>query len=267
MADKKQKVIIIRKKKGGGGHGHHGGAWKVAYADFVTAMMAFFLVMWLMGSDEETKAAISHYFNHPNTPWQQGRDPASDTSFPMGENMGQGESILKGMEGQVQQDLIDRPPVDKAHGEEVKQYREISELMQEVLDGQLYGIDVNLEYLKFSVPETALFEPGSNKFNSGAPKYLDKIGQVLKGYAGYITVTGHTDNTGMMDQKYSNAYEFSLARAVSVMNYLVDKNWVSEDRLFPQGGGSRYLASSNETSEGRAKNRRIEFTLSRHKNL
>jgi len=44
-----QEQIIIIKKKGGHGHGHHGGAWKVAYADFVTAMMAFFLVMWLVG--------------------------------------------------------------------------------------------------------------------------------------------------------------------------------------------------------------------------
>src|SRR6478672_3704566 len=57
-------VIRIVKKKGGGG-GHHGGAWKVAYADFVTAMMAFFLVMWIVGLDKPTREAIAYYFNHP----------------------------------------------------------------------------------------------------------------------------------------------------------------------------------------------------------
>src|ERR1700745_3514139 len=60
-------IIIVRKSKGHG-HGHHGGAWKVAYADFVTAMMAFFLVMWLMGADEETKKSIEGYFKNPGSP-------------------------------------------------------------------------------------------------------------------------------------------------------------------------------------------------------
>ena len=56
--------IIIIKKKGGGGHGHHGGAWKIAFADFMTAMMAFFLVLWIINaSDKETKTVIARYFN------------------------------------------------------------------------------------------------------------------------------------------------------------------------------------------------------------
>ncbi len=60
----KGQVIIIRKKSSGHG-GHHGGAWKVAYADFVTAMMAFFLVMWLVGQKPEVKAAVAGYFKDP----------------------------------------------------------------------------------------------------------------------------------------------------------------------------------------------------------
>ncbi|MBP9693260.1 MAG: OmpA family protein [Alphaproteobacteria bacterium] len=61
MAD--QRPIIIKKKKGGGGHGHHGGAWKVAYADFVTAMMAFFLLLWLLNATtEEQKKGLAEYF-------------------------------------------------------------------------------------------------------------------------------------------------------------------------------------------------------------
>ncbi|HWA82053.1 MAG TPA: flagellar motor protein MotB, partial [Fimbriimonadaceae bacterium] len=56
--------IIIKKKKSHG-HAHHGGSWKVAYADFVTAMMAFFMVMWIMGLSEDTKTKIQGYFNDP----------------------------------------------------------------------------------------------------------------------------------------------------------------------------------------------------------
>src|ERR1700761_7793569 len=63
-ADEKPKVIIIKKK--GGGHGHHGGAWKVAYADFVTAMMALFIVLWLLSvADPKTKKDIARYFRDP----------------------------------------------------------------------------------------------------------------------------------------------------------------------------------------------------------
>src|SRR6201991_413602 len=58
-----ERPIIIKKVKGGGGHGHHGGAWKVAYADFVTAMMAFFLLMWLINTTSpEQKRGIADYF-------------------------------------------------------------------------------------------------------------------------------------------------------------------------------------------------------------
>jgi len=63
-ADKGRPIIVIRRKATAHG-GHHGGAWKVAYADFVTALMALFIVLWLMGQDEEVKKAISAYFNNP----------------------------------------------------------------------------------------------------------------------------------------------------------------------------------------------------------
>ena len=64
---KEKPIIVIRKKVSGHG-GHHGGAWKVAYADFVTAMMALFIVLWLTSADEEVKKAISAYFNNPTGP-------------------------------------------------------------------------------------------------------------------------------------------------------------------------------------------------------
>ena len=63
MATKAQPIIVIKKKGSHGGH--HGGAWKVAYADFVTALMALFIVLWLMGSSEKVRKAVAGYFNDP----------------------------------------------------------------------------------------------------------------------------------------------------------------------------------------------------------
>src|SRR5690349_13373295 len=65
MSPSKGESIIIIKKTHGKHQGHHGGAWKVAYADFVTAMMAFFLVMWIVGQSKEMRANIASYFRDP----------------------------------------------------------------------------------------------------------------------------------------------------------------------------------------------------------
>jgi chemotaxis protein MotB len=96
MADDKKKSIIIKKVKKGGHAAAHGGAWKVAYADFVTAMMCFFLVMWLMGADEATKAAVAAYFNNPNSPEAWRPDLHEREAIPLGVETGAGESVLKG---------------------------------------------------------------------------------------------------------------------------------------------------------------------------
>ena len=79
----KTRPIIILKKKGGHG-GHHGGAWKVAYADFVTAMMAFFMVMWLMSSSKPVQEAISGYFKDPAEPrTRKGRSTSEPQTISM----------------------------------------------------------------------------------------------------------------------------------------------------------------------------------------
>ena len=76
MSEQNVAPIIIIKKKGGHG-GHHGGAWKVAYADFVTAMMALFIVLWLMNSSEQVRKAISAYFQDPSGTGKQSGSSAA----------------------------------------------------------------------------------------------------------------------------------------------------------------------------------------------
>src|SRR5579875_2678888 len=80
MADDGQKPIIVKRVKKGG-HGHHGGAWKIAYADFVTAMMAFFLLMWLLGSTTKgDMEGIANYFKTPLKVAMQGGSGSGDAS-------------------------------------------------------------------------------------------------------------------------------------------------------------------------------------------
>lgn len=258
MAEKKGTTIIIKKKKGGHAAAH-GGAWKVAYADFVTAMMCFFLVMWLMGADEETKASIAHYFNNPSSPFRDASAVQSKEVPPMGERNGAGESILNGLEGAVPEDLVTVP--NRTVREGIRSNEEISELAEEILEGQAYAIEVEPDYLKFSIQEELLFERGQSELRKGSNKYLDRLGQMFKGYPGYVTIDGHTDDPASATGKYKSSYEFSLSRSVSIMNYFIDKGWMAEEKMQPLGSGGKRGIASNGTPDGRKQNRRVEFTM------
>ena len=120
-------------------------------------------------------------------------------------------------------------------------------------------MEVNVESIRFSIPETVLFERGETELGPHAKKYLARIEKFLKKYPGYVTVAGHSDD------KTPNSFEFTMARAVSVMNYMIANHAVSEDRITPAGSGARRSLANNHDSEGREKNRRIEFVLSRNK--
>jgi chemotaxis protein MotB len=260
---KKEEVIVI-KRITAGGHGHHGGAWKVAYADFVTAMMCFFLVMWLMGSDEETKQAIAHYFNHPNTPYSAGKDPSSNTVNPNGEEVGEGRDIMNGQQGMTPDDMVANPVKSTAQG--LSEFRDLQTKVESELQAVAYGMDLSLETMKFSINEDELFEPSSTNLKPDAAKVLDKVGKVLARFPGYVTIEGDLEDGAKIDGGTS-PFEFTLTRAVSVMKYLVGERFITEDRVLPVGMGARRAIASNDEPDGRRKNRRIEFTLSRTKKL
>jgi chemotaxis protein MotB len=261
MADKKQ-PIIIKKKKGGGGHGHHGGAWKVAYADFVTAMMAFFLVMWLMGSDEETKSAISHYFNHPNTPYHDGKDPNSDVVNPLGEYAGEGESLLNGMNGQNPDDMTPNPVRPESYA---SKYEQVGELVSRLLDDDAFGIEIEVDHLKFSVLDETLFVPGTSKFKDGAREVLDRVGRILKVSKGFITIESHTHELELNGHPMSSTYEASVVKAVAVMDHLVKGRWLPEDKMKPVGAGDKEPLTHSSSPEKSRRNQRIEFIVSESK--
>ncbi|MBS1958852.1 MAG: flagellar motor protein MotB [Bdellovibrionales bacterium] len=253
MANPKDKgtTIIIKKIQGGGG-GAHGGAWKVAYADFVTAMMCFFLVMWLMGADEETKKEIAHYFNHPNTPYQKGRDPQSETVNPLGEKQGQGNNLMKGAEGAVPEDLVQKP------------LRDLKEDIEKKVGDITFGLELDTEFdeLKFSMPGDELFEEGSTHIKKEAKKRLDQIAELFKKHQGQILIEGHLDKKPMISG--DDPYLFSTARAVEIMNYFVKNHKMDSARFCPRGIGSNRAWRATASAGQDSRNRRVEFTVSEH---
>ena len=256
--DKKKNITIVIKKITHAGHGHHGGAWKVAYADFVTAMMAFFLVMWLLGSDEEIKAAVAQYFNNPSSIWQP--DLASKEMLPLGDKTGAGESVMRGAEGATPEDLAERPARPfQLHTQE-------GEEDGDVIQPLVAGRDImDIQVLRFTIPLRSLFIKGSHEPSPQAQKALQKIGKLTMAYKGVLNISTDKVPVQLASGKPIDAYEFALTRSVKLGDILVKNHWINDQQLVktvrePAGA----VTNTDADPDTKKKDRHtavVEFTL------
>jgi len=254
MADDKQPIIIKRINKGHAGA--HGGAWKVAFADFMTAMMAFFLVMWLMGADEETKAAIADYFTTA-TIFKGGADSVGK----IGSTPNTSYSILNGQEGGVDQKEVTEPA--RPRPVYLQEHKVLSQLVDELFDGNAFSAEYTDEFLKFAIPGNIVFQFGSTEISYEGKTYLKKLSNVFKDYEGTVSIVGHTEK-GEGDTDQAN-WELSFKRAMAIRNSLIKDFGVRADKLIPVAQSDQ-VVSTEEEEKGINLNRRVEFIL-RHRNF
>jgi chemotaxis protein MotB len=209
--------IIIVKRRGGHGHGHHGGAWKVAYADFVTAMMAFFLVMWIVGQSKATKAAVAGYF----------RDPVA-----FEQAQGAGSGILPGVQsgatggGQP----VTPSDVQSARAALEKAAEHLREKLANTpnFDKLKDRVDISVtdEGLRIELreaPDDGFFDTGSAAMKPITVTLLAIIAEELSLLENKVAIEGHTDRTPYgRGQKYTN-WELSADRANAARRVLEEK--------------------------------------------
>lgn len=254
MADEKAPIIIKKINKGHAGA--HGGAWKVAFADFMTAMMCFFLVMWLMGADEETKKAIADYFTTA-TIFKGG----SDSLGKNGNTPNSNNSILNGGEGQFDEKSVTEPA--RPRPVYLQEHKVLSKLVSELFDGNAFSEDFTAEYLKFAIPGNIVFQFGSTDISYEGKKYLAKLADVFKNYEGTVSIIGHTEK-GEGESDQAN-WELAFKRSMAIRNSLIKDFRVRADQLIPEANSST-LSSSEEEDKGINVNRRVEFVL-HHRNI
>jgi chemotaxis protein MotB len=183
-------IIVIKKKSGHGGH--HGGAWKVAYADFVTAMMALFIVLWLLNSSKQVQDAVGGYF----------RDPTG-TSKKVGSNQnGSGENFK-----------LTKENMNKLKEQLQKSIRSINEL--EKLRKNI-EMTVTAEGLRIELLESAkgtFFDSGSSGLNESGKEMLILLAQDLSSVPNHISIEGHTDAKPYVERANYSNWELSADRA------------------------------------------------------
>ena len=227
-AKKLQPIIVKRIKKSG--HGAHGGAWKIAYADFVTAMMAFFLLMWLLGSTTEgDKKGLQDYFNSPLKVAMGGGSGSGDASHVI---KGGGEDLSR-QGGQVKRGEVEakRSTINLAalRAEQLRAESQRLEDLRSTLQQRLQGsdkfkaissqirLDMTRDGLRIQIVDDQnrpMFDSGSAVVKPYMRELLRSIGEVLGEVPNLLTLEGHTDATPFPggERGYSN-FELSADRA------------------------------------------------------
>ena len=209
MAGSKAPPIIVIKKKGGHG-GHHGGAWKVAYADFVTAMMSLFIVLWLMNSSEKIKKAVAGYFNDPR-----------GTSTLMGTTLtGTGETVTAATSDNMQK-------LKEKLEQEIKARKDMEKLLKQI------EITITPEWLRIELLEDkngTFYQSGSAYLSQSGRDLLALLASELKTLPNNLLIEGHTDATQYStDANYGN-WELSADRANSARR-LMQQDGVQSDQV------------------------------------
>ena len=287
-------VIIIKRRKKGGHEAHHGGAWKVAYADFVTAMMAFFLLLWLLNATtEEQKKGISDYF----APTTASRSQTGSGMILGGMTAGApGARVSRTTAPSITVDLrpsstdaesdgtVDTGKKDDAENKNLSQEevlakqeaaafqkaeRELKQAMQEV--PELKGLEKNLlidtteDGLRIQLVDSdgqPMFASASAKPLERTTALLAQVGRVIQALPNKIQVSGHTDAVPFRggSKSYGN-WELSADRAGASRRILVDSGFTPERVSMVVGRADQDPLVTDDLNSPR--NRRISIVLLR----
>ena len=212
MTAKAPIIVIIKKKVGH--EGHHGGAWKVAYADFVTAMMALFIVLWLLSSSKQVQESVCGYF----------RDPTG-TSKKIGSSLeGAGESFTVSKDNMAQ--LKDE--LQKA----IRQVPNFDKLKNHI------DMTITSEGLRIELMESAtstFFDNGKPEPNKDGQDILIALSKELGTLPNKIAVEGHTDSKPYSGESNYSNWELSVDRA-NAARRLMQQNGIGEDQIMQVRG-------------------------------
>ncbi len=237
MADEKLAPIIVIKKKIGHA-AHHGGAWKVAYADFVTAMTAFLMVMWLMNSSTKVQEAVGGYF----------RDPT-----------GSGKAAGSSMSGSGQGIELKKDDLSKLKDEITKAMKQMPEFdkLQDNVSMTVTGEGLRIELLE--TEKGLFFESGNLKPSEKGEEILALLAKQLGDLPNHILIEGHTDARPFKSQDGYGNWELSVDRANAARKLMQATGLRSDQVVQVRGFAEQSLRVSDDP--GNASNRRISVIV------
>ena len=232
--------------------------WLVSYADFITLLFAFFVVMYAISSVNEGKYRVmadsikSALQNDPRTlaPLQFG-DPGISSDKP---RLQESERIGKS------QTVIEQPQKEEpSRGDVIQQ---VNSSMKALIDKGLISVKTDKNWIEIEISNSVLFQSGSAKLQPEAVPLLKVMSRILNKFPNSIQVEGFTDNEPISNELFPSNWELSAARSASVVR-LFERSGLDPERLSVVGYGSTHPVADNKTEKGRNRNRRVVLVINK----
>jgi chemotaxis protein MotB len=238
---------MARKKSGGSG-GPSGGEWLATYADTMTLLLTFFILLYSFSSVDANKLKqISAALNSILT------GQAGNSIFDY--NMKYGDVPLVGeMSDETQ------IPIDKGTGDPTM-YETVLEFIEKNKLETIVQITEDSRGIIIQLRDNILFESGRADIKENSKIILEKISTLISSFPNEIIIEGHTDNIPISNYKFASNWELSSARAISVLKYFVEIKKVDPFRVSAHGYGEYRPVTKNDTPEHRAANRRVNILI------
>jgi chemotaxis protein MotB len=249
---------IIIKKVRKSDHGHHGGAWKVAYADMVTALMALFIVLWILSQSDQTIQSVAGYFRDP----VGFVDGGAAAIIEGGTTSGKLTTVISGSQPASETTPLQVDDPDERWQERARRIRGALERTAGIESlPEHVEISMTPAGLQITLIETTnqpLFEVGGVQLNPEAAKLLRTIGAEISRIENHVTIEGHTDSLAFGSGDGSN-WELSTGRALAARKILEASGFPPKRIFEVRGLADRLLYNPLDPQDSR--NRRISITL------
>jgi chemotaxis protein MotB len=255
----------MSRKKRQAGHVNHE-RWLVSYADFITLLFAFFVVLY--SSSQVDKRKVGQISQAIQAAFQQlGVFPDSNKQLPILDSPGsirpslpipelddQESKALKQM-GQ-KQDPSPKPGLDAK-----RLMRELEEVLAPEIKKQEIRVHDGPDGVVLSLQEVGFYDPGSDQLRPGAYAILGRLAPILSGYGSELRIEGHTDDVPIHNARFASNWELSAGRATGLVRLFVDRYGFEPQRLSVSGYSEYHPVASNSTPEGRQMNRRVDIVI------
>lgn len=239
--------IVLLKRKNQEEPEHNTGTdrYLITYADLITLLLGLFVILYASSQvDQEKFKEVSEAFSD---------------YFKTGSGVLEGgEGVLPGQNGILPEPILPTQRADRSMEEIAEETRE--RLGQYVQRGDI-GVNLTGEKLTLTLPEKLLFQSAKAEIEPGGIKVLDTVANILSGLRKQITIDGHTDADPIRTFRYESNWHLSVSRATNVAYKLILRG-VPESNMSIRGYGSQRPVEENSTAAGKAKNRRVEITIS-----
>lgn len=255
-------------------------AWMATFSDLMNLLLTFFILLFSMSSVDVAKfEEIAASLNASFSIFDSGAPAITEGGLISSgvSQLNQLDNYYTSMgtnkdEADGDEDILDEEVKDKFDEMQSEATEELGEKVEEDLDaeGLLSGeyegfidMEITSQYVTLTLNGSVLFNSGRAEIKKDAAVFVDKLGDVLKGYNdNLIEIRGYTDSVPVSaSNKYADNMELSQARAYSVYKFLVNSKNMSEESLECSGRGEQEPIASNDTAEGRALNRRVEIRI------